>query len=799
MWPEALRRVRRLRSLFARAAPWAICALCLGGVALFLSVVGDHYPVRKWLFWVYGEIWMLTLFCGAGCLATGDLVLERVFGYRAPLRERLVMGFAVGVLAFMVGVFVVGLFGGLGAVFFFLWPAVMIALGAPRLVRTLRRIARRLGAASRVVALGTPPRPLAVSLQWATLLFGAAGCALLYVNILTPGNVAFDSRWYHLAIAEHYAAGGAITRFPEGWFNGTYPHLASHLYAWAFLYPNSTLFQRIELAAHLEFLIFLATLGGVAVLARWCLGEARLRFAWAAMFLFPGLMLYDSSLSVASDHFLALWAPPVFLAFRRAFRRFDVPSALVLGACLAAAIMTKYQAVYFIPVPAIALGAKAIALVWRGRRGGAGPNPGSGSGSALLPVAKTLGAGVAAALLFSAPLWLKNWIWYGDPVYPMLPNVFSANPYVPGTNPDKFLQIPMWTPQGTLAQRLGQTIAATFTFSFVPHDWSNLHGVVPVFGSLFTLTVPLLVFLRSGSPRRRVAGLAAAAWVGLAVWYWTYHQDRYLQALLPWMAAVVAAILVMAWRAGWPARAGIAVLVAAQVIWGGDVYTFPTHAMLGQQPAKVVLDLVSSGFRRDWTSRTQSHQDMELIAPHLPRGSKVLVHERLIHLGLGAMSVADAPGTQGGISYTALQSPRAVHDLMRRFGVTHLVWVPGSTQGWQTLADDLVFFEYAERYTTNRVAIGGFALATPSPQPPAPSPPGPRWVGFLGCGAGPDSLVRLEEIDGYIAAGVPPRTLPPPNATAAFLVTRPGCIPPPATTPGFTQIATRSGYGLWIR
>lgn len=790
MWREALRRVRRLRSPSARAAAWLTCALCLVGVAIFLSVVNDHYPVRKWLFWIYGEIWVLTLFCGAGCLATGDLLLERVFRYRAPLRERLVMGFAVGVLAFMTGVFVAGLFGALGTIFFFLWPAAMIALGAPGLVRKLRAIARRLGAGSHVAALGTRPGPLAVSLQWAALLFGAAGCALLYVNILTPGNVAFDSRWYHLAIAEHYAAAGAITRFPEGWFCGTYPHLASHLYTWAFLYPDSTLFQRIELAAHLEFLVFLVTLGGVAVLARWCLGEARLRFAWAAMFLFPGIMLYDSSLSVASDHFLALWAPPVFLAFRRAFRRFDVPSAVVLGACLAGAIMTKYQAVYFIPVPALALGAKAIALVWARRRSGPGAR------SALLPVGKTLGAGVAAALVLSAPLWLKNWIWYGDPVYPMLPNVFAPQPYVPGTDPDKFLQIPMWTPQGTLVERIRQTAAATFTFSFVPHDWSNLHGVVPVFGSLFTLTVPLLVVLR---PRRRVAALAAAVWVGLAVWYWTYHQDRYLQALLPWMAAVVAAIVVMAWRAGWPARAGIAALVAAQVVWGGDVYTFPTHAMLGQAPAKVVLDLVSSGFRRDWTSRTQSLQDMEPLAPHLPRGSKVLVHERLIHLGLGAMSVADAPGTQGGISYATLQSPRAVHDLMRRFGVTHLVWVPGSTQGWQTLADDLVFFEYAERHTTNRVSVAGFALATLPPQPPPAGAPGLRWVRFSGCGGGPDTLVRLDEIDGYVSAGIPSRSTPAPGLAAAFLVTRPGCAPAPEISAGFTQIATRAGYGLWIR
>jgi len=34
------------------------------------------------------------------------------------------------------------------------------------------------------------------------------------------------------------------------------------------------------------------------------------------------------------------------------------------------------------------------------------------------------------------------------------------------------------------------------TFSFVVHDW-GFHGEPPVFGSLFTLLIPVLLFLRA--------------------------------------------------------------------------------------------------------------------------------------------------------------------------------------------------------------------------------------------------------------------------------------------------------------
>ena len=248
----------------------------------------------------------------------------------------------------------------------------------------------------------------------------------------------------------------------------------------------------------------------------------------------------------------------------------------------------------------------------------------------------------------------------------------------------------------------------------------------PGFGSLFTLCLPLILLC---GPRRRTGALALATWLGVAIWFWTYHQDRYLQALLPWMTVVVAAVFSAVWRAGWLSRLAVAVLVSAQLIWGGDAYSIPSHAMIGQPPAKVVLDLISSGYRREFAARFASHADLAPVGALLPPHSKVLVHERHLRLGLGAMSVNDASGSQAGISYALLQTPRAVHALLKSFGVTHMLWTSGSSMAWQTTAADLVFFEFVEKFTVNKVNAAGSTLAALPAEPPRKCP-SPAWCGF---------------------------------------------------------------------
>jgi hypothetical protein len=475
----------------------------------------------------------------------------------------------------------------------------------------------------------------------------------------------------------------------------------------------------------------------------------------------------------------------------------------LLGLLVAGAVLTKYQAAYLCAAPGLALLWQAGRVVGGARVGaeagmGAGTIPGRLSrslGARLVAAGLPLGACGAALLVATTPLWLRNWLWYGDPVYPMLPRVFSPRPWVPGTDPDRFLQLSSWTPQGTFAEKIKETLLATVQFSFKPHDWWNLHADLPVFGSLFTLGLPVLLFL---APRRRLLALGASTWLGLCVWYWTYHQDRYLQALVPWMAAFLAALLAMTWRRGLAGRLAVVALVAVQVIWGGDIFAIPTHAMIGQQPAKLTLDLISAGYRADWAAQRESHQDLVPVGRVLPPNSKVLVHERLVHLGLEAMSVADAPGTQGGISYRTLDNPRRVHDLLRSFGVTHLLWRPDATLGWQTVADDLVFFDFVAHHVDKVADLAGLTLAT-LPAAPPPAVTEPRLVRVLTCDFA--ATVPLRAVDAVLAGA---RALPPVAAdrTPEFFVIQPGCPSgvgmPPESRSRYRLAATRPPYELWI-
>ena len=73
---------------------------------------------------------------------------------------------------------------------------------------------------------------------------------------------------------------------------------------------------------------------------------------------------------------------------------------------------------------------------------------------------------------------------------------------------------------------LWKTLKAVFTFAFIPNDYSRNHGNVPVFGSLFTLLIPCLIFLKK---TRRIWMLVAIVDVAILTWYWVHHQDRYLQ------------------------------------------------------------------------------------------------------------------------------------------------------------------------------------------------------------------------------------------------------------------------------
>jgi hypothetical protein len=707
---------------FARWMPWmrswALAFLMAGAIVLILTQVHRHYPVQHWLFWRYAAYWGAMGLFSAACLSTGLRMSRVLVAPGAPVAERMVLSFALGVFTFFVGMVVVGLLRGYGPWFALGWPLAMVAVGARPLGRTLLRLARKTRPLRARGALALPLSRLPV------VALGLLGVLMLYLLVLTPDNISYDAAWYHLAIAEHYAAYGGIERFHEGWFQGTNPHLGSLLYTWGFILPWTRVIDRALLCAHLEFLLFVWTLAGIPPLVRRLLYGTREPLAWVATFLFPGILLYDSNLSVGADHVGAFWAPPIALALLRVWRKPDPRSLTLLGVFICGALLTKYTVVVLAVAPIFAALGRAL---WVGAVG-LGRKTAGGMRDAWFGLAAFAATGVIA----TAPHWLKNLLWHGDPLYPILYKHTHPDPWTVDSAAYYGIGIRdrLLGPKGTVWERGWDTVQTIFTFAFEPHNWARFHGDVPVFGFLFTVGSVLLLAL----PRtRRVWGLVLCTWVGLAVWYSIHPRDRYLQSILPWMVAVVAAALVLAWQ-GNRLHKGLALgLVGVQLVWGGDVYFIRTHAMAKDAPIKAVATFLAKGFEKKYEERLHAFGMMEKMGDSLPSGAKVLVHEEHLHLGLQARSVNDWPGYQGGLVYGRIASPRALHHQLVAWGVTHVAWVHQRSREAEGLAGDLLFFEYVTFYLGDSAAFGSWRLGTLGAPPPSERTHG-DVVAVLGCG-----------------------------------------------------------------
>jgi len=777
-----------------------------GAVGLFAWVVGDHYPVKHWLFWVYAKLWAYCLLFSAACFSAGHLVLKRARLPALPLRERLAFTLALGVLTFFYLVFVGGLLGILRPWFAIALPVVLIAAGARDLWRDGKRVYRHLRAArARGVRARSP-------FAWPAIAFGILGVSLIYYGILSPRNVAFDSHFYHLGIAQQYATEHAIRAFPEGWLPGALPHLASVLYAWVFCLPGLDMFGRMVGAGHLEFVIFLFTIAAIPTLVRYLAPKSDASFSWAAMFLFPGIFVYDSGLSTAADHVTAFWAIPSYLAFRRAYRELDVKSCALLGACLSGAILTKYQAMYILAFPVLALLLRGAWLLGKRLVEQRRAKQRVVIRELCLPLFG-LGAAFAAGLVLTSAHWLKNLIFYGNPLFPYLANVFPAKGWVPDAQrlaqDWNYWQGKAWVTQGPTSEKLIAAAKATFTFSFDPHDWKNFHGDVPIFGSLFTLSLFLLPFLKGA---RRVWALSIATHLGVFVWFYTFHQDRYLQAILPWMAAVTAATIALAWQAGIPGRLAAAALVGFQMIWGGDAFLIPASSMTKAAPINVSSELIVMGYKKKYEARLKVSGVLFDIgaSPELPPDARVLIHENNPRLGVWRPVVMDIAGWQFGMRYELYASPAALDDKLRSLGVSHIVSRVKKSRGLDCLGADLRFFDYVEQEASSLKRFGEFTLyALPAGRPdetPADQ------VAYFGCSKlyerGLHDLASLHVRDKQVQVKPPrrkakqksdaPETL---LESAQFAVTDPGCKPAVAAAllEDFAKIGKRGKEELWSR
>ncbi len=674
-----------------------VALIVLGALVGFGMWLHRFYPIQKWLFWKYSKAALYATFWLLSCAAAGLAVVQRLTP-DLPTRERLVQAVAAGVYAFYLLQFLGGILGLFGPVWAVALPTLMLVLGIAGSRAQLQELWQRRDALRAFLFGG--------SAWWhgPILLYGIACLVGLYLSILTPGNANFDSQWYHLGLGQAWAADGAILRSPEGWFVEALPNMAAMLYSWGFLLPGLDFFEIVMVAAHQEFLLFVVTLASIPVLVRWLLPDTDAAIAWVALFLFPSVFIYDASLHSGNDHIAAFWAVPIFLAFARAWERMDWRNMLLLTVCAAGAILTKYQAASLVVGPALFILGRVVYLAIR-RRGDSTWKVG-------------IGVAVVASLLLIAPHWAKNWFWYGDPLFPALHKYLTPRPWhedMPAIVESAWSSL-VRRPEGTFAEQLKEALIAGFNFSFRSFASGRFHGKWPYFGSLFTLSLFWLPFVRGA---KTTWVLVLAVQLGVFTWFYLSHVERYLQALIPWMASVVVVAIVLAWRSGWAARLPIAALVLLQVVWGGDAFFLRTHAMLRDMPLVYTARLMESGFKGNWSRRERLFDPRQAIGETLAPGSTVLVHGDNPRLGYRARVITDVPGFQSGIRYGLLDSPQEVWELYRELHVDHLVWPhKKKLSPAETIAGHLRFYEYMKNTIPNPSRTGGFDHAPLPSEPP---------------------------------------------------------------------------------
>ncbi|HET7545156.1 MAG TPA: hypothetical protein VFK05_35065 [Polyangiaceae bacterium] len=615
-------------------SPLSQYALALGLVALFVSSSG----------------------------VIGLSIVKRLLPGRLRLDERLALAFSFGVLAFHGLVWLFGMLGRLNRAACLLLPGLLLFAGA----REAWALRGRLSRLAKVFAgKGRPAaRPVAVYWLGGFTLFVLAGHAL------TTASIGYDAAWYHLPIAEIYSARHAIRPLADGWYLGTFPQLASVLYAWALTAAHEPALSFTSAAMVEVALVALAVFSIVPCVRALTPGRGRANWAWATIALFPAVYLYPPR--IEADYAAAAFAPALLLTTIRAYRRFEARELSAWAIALGGVALTKYSAVSLLAFPTLVMTLRALERLL-------------GPASERRAVLRALGAAAGAFLLVTAPHWFKNLIYYGDPLFPQLsgPGAFTSltRQFYLGFMKELWRPSPGWP--GVV-----QTLRAMFTFSFEPHEYSNYNPGHAIFGSLFSMTLAPLLFLRRA---RRALAWHVAVLMGVCVWFRIHHQDRYLLALVPWMCAVTGATIRELCAQGVLPRLITLAACALQFVWG-------VRWAMRLAPFDAIREAISAPTIEEWRNiQTRRWPTMVRVGRALPPNATLMVHDERIRTGLRHNSLSDAQGYQTRISFVEIGSNARVFDRLKELGVTHL-FAQGHSTGEDTIGSDLVYFSFFKRY-----------------------------------------------------------------------------------------------------
>lgn len=708
--------------------------VCAVGAAVALGLIPPE-GTRPSSWWIvdYAKIIGYQVLVGVAWCSAGAFLLRYLPTAGCARRERLLYAVTLGVVAFTLLIYAAGALALLSPGLALLLPGLMILIGLGDLYRLLRP--------SRGEA-NAKDGPLIQLIR----AFGYIGLFLVVLQSATPNSIHYDGTWSHLTIAEDYAREGRLVPF-FGSIAKNLPHLASMLYTWAFLVPGLGHPALHWLCAQwMELQLFGFTLLGVSAVAAWLVGRRRLPGVWAAFFLFPGFYIYDSNFGGGSDHVAAFFALPTLIASLRAARTLNVSFAILAGLFSGALVHTKFQCFYLVLPLSVYLAicwARHGMARWIRKRKGKPPF--------LLPIRTWLMAPLgygAAGLLAFGPHLVLNAVYYENPVYPLLPDVFRHGPHLENMPYD-----PVALTRDAFASTIPQALELMFTFSVKPQ---YVFGeALPVFGTLFTLLSPVgLLSFR----RRRLFGAFLLSYAALFLWCYTYRVDRNLQLILPWFVVVTGSLLVVLWRAGWGGRIAVAIVVALQIGWGSRFMLVGGEDRI-QSFLSLVRNTPSGSLNARWDGFRRSYRE---LGERLPKDATLLLHTGHVHLGINRRTMGDWAGWQHVIDYRSMRNARDVYEAFRKVGVTHITWNKHDYP--VTKQEDALFFEFTRRYAKRMDGPSDVKLWEMPDQPPPVCEP--LLVAAKGLHGYADGLYSIEALG--VFETLPPHLLqyPGPKLTA---------------------------------
>jgi len=451
----------------------------------------------------------------------------------------------------------------------------------------------------------------------------------------------YDGLAYHLVVPRQYLEAGRL--FPQpGDAHANFPLTVDLLYIPAIL-------LKLENTARLMHMGFGILLGlGVYTLARRLFGTRR--GGWLALFVFCTTAVIGTvggyahtDLGWALFQFLAVYG---FLCWAEEGEKAWL---ILTGIFAGLGLGSKYLGLPALGVLGLAVLVQSSLLnrqPWR-----------SVLGNALL-------FGLVA-LVVASPWYLKNWLWLGNPVYPL---------WFGGLGWDAFLSAKLQFMGTNYGPRRGILGFLLLPWDIFSHS-VGFFGPIPfAFPTPLSLLLPLYLFVRR---RTAISMILLIALLRFVIWAFSARNARYLMDVYPLLSIAVAYLLIelarrrMVWAL---LRGLVLVLMVANLAW--------QVLLLGQEgPISVVLGLESC---EDYLAE-HNHPPYRVIRfiNDLPTGSKVLFAGNGQSYYVTTNHIADVNHSNWGhLIYKYGEDPTRLYQALGDQGVTH-IYYSGYDFAWQ--------------------------------------------------------------------------------------------------------------------